>query len=309
MQDQIEKAVKFLKSGETVVLPTETVYGLAADASNPEAIKKVYAIKNRPSFNPLISHYASISEIEKDVELNAKARKLLNAFSPGPLTLVLNKSTNTRICELATAGLKTAAVRIPNKEITLKILEKFAGPIAAPSANLSTELSPTKKQHVEKSLGEKVELIIDGGETEHGLESTIIDLTSEKVILLRFGTITSQDVSELLQEEVYLKDQAGKIKAPGMMLKHYSPKCKLRLDCIEAKDNEALLAVGSENIPGGFKEVINLSEKNDLAEIAKNLFKSIHELEDKGYESIAVMPIKNEGIGLAINDRLKRAAS
>jgi L-threonylcarbamoyladenylate synthase len=308
MQDLIDKAVSLLKAGEPIVLPTETVYGLAVDAQNEAAVKKVYQIKNRPAINPLISHYAKIEELEKDVILDERALKILKAFSPGPITLVLNKKPNSRISKLATAGLETAAVRIPNKEITLKILEKFAAPVAAPSANLSTELSPTKKEHVEKSLGKKVLFIIDGNETEHGLESTILDLSSSKATILRFGTITSQELEKVLGEEIYLKDHDGKIKAPGMMLKHYAPKCKIRLVTVSPGKNEALLAFGETNIPTGFKEVINLSPKQDLAEAAKKLFSSIHELEEKNYDSIAVMPIPNEGIGIAINDRLKRAA-
>jgi L-threonylcarbamoyladenylate synthase len=309
MINLVDQAITLLKQGEAIVLPTETVYGLAADASNESALKKIYQIKNRPSFNPLISHYADIEEIRKDVILDSRAMKLFEHFSPGPITVVLNKSSNSRISDIATAGLKTAAVRIPNKKITLEILKGFAGPIAAPSANLSTQLSPTKKSHVEKSLGNQVELIIDGGEAEHGLESTIIDLSSSKAVLLRFGTITSQEIEEIIQEQVFLKDDNGIIKAPGMMLKHYSPKCKLRLDTLNPQKNEALLAFGENQIPTGFTEIINLSPKKDLAEVAKNLFKSIHELEDKNYDSIAVMPIPKVGIGLAINDRLERASN
>lgn len=309
MKDLIDKAVALLKAGEPIVIPTETVYGLAADAQNDEAIKKIYEIKNRPKFNPLIAHYAKIEEIEKDVLLDPRAKKILKAFSPGPITLVLNKKPNCRISKLASANLTTVAVRIPNKEITFKILDKFQGPVVAPSANISTQLSPTTKEHVEKTLGDKVKLIIDGGETEHGLESTILDLSSKKAVLLRFGTITSQDLESVLGEKIHLKDEDGKIKAPGMLLKHYSPKCKLRLSTHNPGENEALLAIGEDNIPSGFKEVINLSPKKDLAQIAKNLFAAIHSLEEKNYDSIAVMPIPNTGIGLAINDRLQRAAS
>lgn len=309
MDHLIEKALALLESGETIVLPTETVYGLAASAQNEEAIKKIYKIKNRPSFNPLISHYAEISEIEKDVYLDSKAKKLLEHFSPGPLTLVLNKKKNSRICDLATANLNTAAVRIPDNEITLEILKQFKGPVAAPSANYSTELSPTKKEHVEKSLGDKVSLIIDGMQAEHGIESTILDLSTNKAVILRFGTITSQDLEEVLGQKIYLKDDDGNIKAPGMLLRHYAPKCKLRLSTESPHENEALLAFGEKNIPQGFKEIKNLSSREDLAEVAKNLFSYIHELEEKGYESIAVMKIPNQGIGIAINDRLKRASN
>jgi L-threonylcarbamoyladenylate synthase len=308
MDPLIEKALLLLESGEPIVLPTETVYGIAVDAQNKDAVKKIYEIKNRPEFNPLISHYAEIEEIKKDVELDSRALKILEHFSPGPITLVLNKKINSRISDLASAGLKTAAVRIPNQEITLKILREFKGPVAAPSANLSTELSPTKKEHVEKSLGNKVKLIIDGDQTEHGIESTILDLSTDKAVILRFGTITSQELEKVLGGKVYLKSSDGQIKAPGMLLRHYAPKCKLRLETSEPQINEALLAFGETNIPKGFKEVINLSPKMDLAQVAKNLFSSIHTLEEKGYDSIAVMPIPNEGIGLAINDRLQRAA-
>mgnify|MGYP001264250864 CR=1 FL=1 len=309
MQNLIEKALKKLEKGELVVLPTETVYGLGAAAQNEDAIKKIYELKQRPKFNPLISHYAEISEIQKDVILDDRALRLLEKFSPGPLTLVLNKTENSRISSLASAGLKTAAIRIPNHPITLEILKQFAAPIAAPSANLSTTLSPTKKEHVEKSFSQDDLLIIDGGEAKHGLESTILDLSSDKAVILRFGTITSQELEKVLDEKVFLKDEDGEIKAPGSLLKHYSPKCKLRLSCDQPQENEALLAFGTENIPDGFSEVVNLSPKKDLAEVAQKLFSSIHYLEEKAYASIAVMPIPKLGIGLAINDRLERAAS
>jgi L-threonylcarbamoyladenylate synthase len=310
MHNEIEQAVKELRQGQLVIIPTETVYGLAADASNEVAIKKIFALKNRPHFNPLISHYADIAEIEKDVYVDARAQKILKHLSPGPITLVLKKKDSSRISALATAGLDTAAVRIPRHKTTLEILRKFQGPIAAPSANLSTQLSPTKVEHAQKAFAGKVNLIIDGDASSEGLESTILDLTSSKAIILRFGTYTSQEIENVLEEKIFLHDNKGEIKAPGMLLKHYSPaKSKLRMSTDSAQENEALLAFGVDDIPTGFSEILNLSPSKDLAQAAKNLFSYIHHLEEKGFSSIAVMPIPNEGIGIAINDKLKRASA
>ena len=306
MQD-VELAISYLQAGEVIALPTETVYGLAAASSNEAAIEKIYDLKQRPSFNPLISHYASIDEIAKDVELDSRAEKLLKHFSPGPLTLILNKKSNSRISAKASANLKTAAVRIPNNPKTLEILEKFAAPVAAPSANISGKLSPTSKNHVEAYFKDSLPLIIDGGNSQIGLESTILDLSSDKAVLLRYGYITSQAIEAVLEETVFFKDESGEIKAPGMLLKHYAPKCKLRANDGKAQDNEALISFGKTQLSTGFQETINLSESGDLAQAAQNLFASIFRLEQKDYQSIAIDPIPNEGIGLAINDRLSRA--
>lgn len=307
MQEIVDKAISYLNSAKPFVMPTETVYGLAVDAQNELAVQEVYKIKNRPKLNPLISHYADIEEIKKDVELDQRAIDIFSKLSPGPITLVLNKTKNSRISNLVSAGLNTAAVRIPDCEITLEILRKFKAPVAAPSANLSTELSPTQKEHVEKSLAGKVDFIIDAGKTKCGLESTILDLSSKKAVILRFGTITSQEIEAVINEEVYLKDDEGKLKAPGMMLKHYAPKTPLRMNAVEAGENEALIAFGEVDLKNGFKEVINISPSGDLAQAASNLFSVIHQLDDKAYDSIAVVTIPAIGIGLAINDRLKRA--
>ena len=306
MQD-VELAVSYLKAGKVIALPTETVYGLAAASQNEAAIDKIYELKSRPNFNPLISHYANISEIAKDVELDNRAEKLLKHFSPGPLTLVLNKKTQSRISAKCSANLKTAAVRIPNNKKTLTILEKFAAPVAAPSANISGKLSPTSKTHVETYFKDSIPLIVDGGDSQIGLESTILDLSSDKAILLRYGYITSQEIEKVLGETVFLKDESGEIKAPGMLLRHYAPKCKLRTNDGNAQSNEALISFGKTQTTPGFQEVINLSENGDLAQAAQNLFSSIFKLEQKNYTSIAIDPIPNEGIGLAINDRLSRA--
>lgn len=308
---QCQKALDCLKKGELVILPTETVYGIAADAQNEEAVKKIFKAKNRPDFNPLISHYAEVSEIDKDVVLDSRARKLLEKFSPGPLTLVLNKKENSRISDLVSSGLKTAAVRIPEKELSLELLKSFAAPVAAPSANLSTELSPTQIEHLNPKLLDQVSLVLDQGPCEHGIESTIVDLSTDKVIVLRFGSITSQEIEETLGEKVFLKDDSGEVKAPGSLLKHYAPKTKLRLNSKEAlSENDALLAFGE---PGSntqaFQKVINLSPKADLAEAARNLFASLHSLDKEAFQSIAVMPIPEQGLGLAINDKLIKAAS
>ncbi len=314
-EENLAKLTKLLVQGEVVAFPTETVYGLGADASNPEAVAKIYAIKNRPSFNPLISHYSSGDKAWKDVVPNELAFKLAEKFWPGPLTMILPKAKNSRISSLATAGLDCAAVRVPAHPVAMSLLEKLDIPIVAPSANPSTKLSPVSAKHVMNSLGSKLDWVLDGGECEVGLESTVIDLTSDSPVVLRAGVITEEEIAVvILSERFVLRNfsEAGSnptsIKSPGMMDKHYSPNVRLRLTTNNPQPNEALLAFGSENIPQGFSFVRNLSVEGNLQEAAANLFKYLHELDAMNVSGIAVMSIPNKGIGIAINDRLRRAS-
>ena len=311
-EENLAKLAELLVRGEVVAFPTETVYGLGADASNEEAVAKIYAIKNRPSFNPLISHYSSADKAWLDVAPNELAFKLAEKFWPGPLTFILPKAKRTRISSLATAGLDCAAVRVPAHPIAMKLLEKLDIPIVAPSANPSTKLSPVSAEHVMNSLGSKLEWILDGRESEVGIESTVIDLTTDTPVILRAGIITEEEIFSVIGRHCEERsDEAiplSRIKSPGMMDRHYSPNVKLRLTTNNPQPNEALLAFGSENIPQGFSLVKNLSPEANLQEAASNLFKYLHELDAMNVSGIAVMPIPNEGIGIAINDRLRRAA-
>lgn len=301
------EAAALLRDSELVAIPTETVYGLAADATNAEAVAKIYEAKQRPQFNPLIAHFASQEAAEREVEFTPLARKLAAAFWPGPLTLVLRATPDTRICALARAGLPTQAVRVPAHPLAQKLLREVAVPLVAPSANASGTLSPVSSAHVAKSLAGKIGWILEGGECSEGLESTIVDATGEQPVLLRAGTITATQIAEAAGYEVRLQLHAGEgeVKSPGQLLRHYAPRGGLRIGTQNPQSGEALLAFGAE-IPPGFTHVLNLSERSDLREAAANLFSMLHQLE--AYP-IATMPVPEEGLGLAINDRLRRASS
>lgn len=305
----INKAIKIIKEEDVVAIPTETVYGLAGLASSEKAIRKIYEVKNRPAINPLISHYASIDEIKKDVEVSELAEKLLKKFSPGPLTLVLKRKEASRISELACAGLETAAVRIPRHEVCLELLTKIAAPVVAPSANPSGRLSPVSAENVAKMFGEKLDYVLDGGVCDVGLESTVVEVSGDQVSILRYGAVTIDDLLELVPE-VKIPEREEVIKSPGMLLRHYAPSCQIRRGIDNPQEGEALLAFGDISSLGhGFKTVKNLSERGNIEEAAANFFKMIHELEEAGVSGIAVMEIPREGIGRAINDRLDRAVA
>lgn len=303
----LKRSIEILLTENIIAIPTETVYGLAGLASSEKAIKKIYAIKNRPSINPLISHYANIEEIKKDVEVNELAEKLLKHFSPGPLTLVLNKKKGSRISELASAGLPTAAVRIPNHAVCLKLLNEIQVPVVAPSANPSGRLSPISADNVVKMFGSKLDYVLDGGSCKIGVESTVIEVLEKEVKVLRYGAITIEDLLTVVPE-VKIPGDNEIIKSPGMLLKHYAPTCPIRFGSDTSIEGEALLAFGDiSNLKHNFKIVKNLSEQANLEEAATNLFKMIHELEEAGVSGIVVMNIPKQGIGNAINDRLLRA--
>jgi L-threonylcarbamoyladenylate synthase len=391
-QNSLNKALELLNSDDVIAIPTETVYGLAASAASTKAVEKVFKIKGRPSFNPIISHYANLDEIFKDVIYDERVIKLAESFWPGPLTIILNKTKNSRISKIVCAGLNTAGVRIPRHSFTLELLRQFAAPVAAPSANPSGRLSPSSAAHVAKlfqnhndrsALGvhedheddENVELgvsstfykgsvvertssrlkrmndrsalgvhedheddenagieaprhclewIVDGGNCECGLESTVLDLSSSLPKLLRYGSVSVMELKNILGE-IALPEQDESIRSPGMLLKHYAPKCKLRLNYSfndKPRENEALIAFGSiaefliqsqtklneSDLKFLFRKIINISPSGDLNEAAANIFSALHELEQLKVVSIAVSPIPDSVIGKAINDRLLRAA-
>ncbi|MEM6338731.1 MAG: L-threonylcarbamoyladenylate synthase, partial [Pseudomonadota bacterium] len=292
-----------------VAFPTETVYGLGADATSEPACLGIYRAKGRPSNNPLIVHVSSIEQVQIYAEFNDNARKL-SKFWPGPLTMVLRKKAGSKLADCVTAGLDTVAIRIPAHEIARDLLEQSACPIAAPSANKSGRLSPTSYDHVYNDFIDSIAIIGDQNSSTYGLESTIIDLSTETPTILRFGFITPDMIEDSLGLKVGIASKLSKVKAPGMLLKHYAPRTKLRLNADTLLENEiGLNFAGSSLVSEGS---LNLSSKGDLAEAATNLFKYLHQLDkyaqEHGIKSIAVAPIPDQSIGLAINDRLSRAA-
>ncbi len=301
-------ATKYLSQGKLVSFPTETVYGLGADATNSHAVASIYDVKKRPSFNPLIIHLSSLQEAEKYVEFDIISRKLAATYWPGPLTLVLRKRPNSGLSELVSAGLDTVAVRIPEHAVAHKLLEHFGRPIAAPSANISGKLSPTRPEHVADDLSNKVAMILDGKPCYEGVESTIAHVTGSEIRLLRPGSITKEQIEDITGIRVVYYEDGENPTAPGQLKSHYAPNSILRLNATEIHPEEALLAFGSL-YPKNVKILKNLSPKGSVKEAAANLFAHLHELDQLNCKSIAVSPIPNRGLGIAINDRLNRAAA
>ena len=302
----IARAATLLRAGRLVAFPTETVYGLGGDATNERAVAEIFATKGRPRFNPLIVHVTGLTAAEELAVFDERARRLAACFWPGPLTLVLPRRGDIGVSMLACAGLDTIAVRAPAHQVAQALLRETGRPIGAPSANRSGRVSPTEALHVAEELGDRVSLILDGGRTPVGLESTVLDLSAETPSLLRPGGVTSEQLTEFLGP--IAAPAAGLPKSPGMLASHYAPSLPLRLDAISAQPGEALLAFGPE-APSGFAEVLWLSPTGDLAEAAANLFAMLRRLDRPPFNVIAVMPIPEQGLGRAINDRLRRAAA
>ncbi|MEZ5690798.1 MAG: L-threonylcarbamoyladenylate synthase [Rickettsiales bacterium] len=300
----IEKAINYLKSGQLVAFPTETVYGLGGNALSDTAVSAIYAAKGRPNFNPLIVHVASPDEAKKYVVWDERAELLATKFWPGSITFVLPRKADCDLSLLVSAGMDTVAVRMPAHPIALSLLEKSGLPLAAPSANISGRISPTMAEHVRQELGDKIAMVLDGGDCEVGIESTIIDLTTTPATILRHGKITIDELRKYIDIE---EDKSGKIKAAGMMKSHYAPDSIVRLNAKEVREGEALLAFGKPL--SGATIIENLSEIENLQEAAANLFRMLRSLDSKTPKAIAVMPIPEMGIGVAINDRLRRAAA
>lgn len=304
------RAAEMLREGKLVAFPTETVYGLGGDATNDKAVAAIYAAKGRPTFNPLIIHVAETDALNALVEWNDDARLLAQHFWPGPMTLVLPRRKDAPVSLLASAGLDTLAVRVPSHPIAQKLLRETGRPIAAPSANASGRLSPTTPLHVMESLGDKVDLILAGGKTSVGVESTVIDMTAAPPTLLRPGGVTIEELQHHLSQ-IKLTPHAvsDTPQAPGMLVSHYAPNAFVRLNATNVSDDEALLAFGPDLLIKGGAERLNLSPEGDLSEAAANLFSMLRLLDKPGLRSIAVMPIPEVGLGLAINDRLRRASA
>ena len=301
----LSKAIKYLKKNELVAVPTETVYGLAGNAYSSKAVKKIYILKKRPYKNPLIIHYYNLEQLKKDVELNDNFFKLFKKFSPGPITFVLRKKRKSLLSNLATAKLGTVAVRFPKNKILRKILKSLNFPLAIPSANKSSHISPVSAEDVAQEFYNSVKIILNGGSCKIGLESTVVDLTSKPKIL-RPGFIGPVIISKVLDRKVTINNNSKIIKAPGMLKRHYSPGISMKLNQKKAKNNEAFIVFGKKYKTG--KNIFNLSYKSNLNEAAKNLYRTLRIIKNKKYKMIRVCPIPTIGIGLAINDRLNRAA-
>jgi L-threonylcarbamoyladenylate synthase len=307
-------AAACLSTGGLVAFPTETVYGLGADATNATAVAKLYEAKGRPSFNPLIAHVPDLLAAERLAVFDQAAKRLAAKFWPGPLTLVLKKRAGCAVAELATAGLDSIAVRVPSHEVARDIIKKLGRPVVAPSANQSGHVSPTTAQHVLDDLGGRIDLIIDGGPTHVGVESTIVALL-DRPLLLRPGGIPRDAVRNALEAELEDVPVSGMdpevLIAPGMMASHYAPRAKLRLNATSVNAGEAVLAFGPNLPPGSERavSVLNLSPAGDLVEAAANLFSDLRTLDAADATGIAVMRVPMEGLGEAINDRLARAAA
>jgi len=295
-----------LHAGRLVAFPTETVYGLGGDATNERAVAEIFAVKSRPRFNPLIVHVPGLAEAEALAVFDVRARRVVARFWPGPLSLVLQRRGDSGLSLLASAGLDTVAIRVPAHEVARALLRETGRPLAAPSANRSGRVSPTEAAHVAEELGDRVALILDGGRTPVGLESTVLDLSGEAPALLRPGGVTLEQLTELLG--YIATSAAGPPKSPGMLASHYAPSLPLRLEVVCACPGEALLAFGPE-APSGFAEVLWLSRTADLSEAAANLFAMLRRLDRPRFTGIAVMPIPEHDLGRAINDRLRRAAT
>lgn len=316
----IARAAEIIQRGRLVAFPTETVYGLGANALSGEAVAKIFEAKGRPQFNPLITHFLSLSDIELHAQISEMVEKLAHYFWPGALTMILPRKSDSLLSDLVSAGLPSIAVRIPANKVARKLLKQADVPIAAPSANVSGSVSATTPSHVADGLGGKVDIILADGACEIGLESTVIDMSGDIPVILRPGSITPEEISNVLGIEVSvdLGDHDAP-KSPGQLLKHYAPGIPVRLNAIDLEEGEALLAFGSDkfigiksggaanDLPDSMRK--NLSDNKDLYEAASNLFAMLRALDKPEHKAIAVMNIPENGIGLAINDRLRRAAN
>lgn len=316
--ESIAEAAQRLRQGDLVVIPTETVYGLGANALDGKAVARIFEAKNRPSFNPLIVHVADKHEAEKYAIMDDRAKAVAAQFWPGPLTLVLPRRMESGISDLVSAGLPTIALRVPAHLTARQLLKQAGIPVAAPSANASGEPSATTPQHVIDSLGDRVPFILADGACKVGLESTVLDLTGDMPAILRPGAISAEDLEPVLGAVAYEHGETDKPKSPGLLLKHYAPSIPVRLRAVDVEPGEALLAFGSTRFMGikggGFAKDLpeesfrNLSESGDLHEAAANLFSMLRALDNSVNKGIAVMDIPRAGVGIAILDRLERAA-
>ena len=304
----IAAAATALRNGALVAFATETVYGLGANASDGQAVARIFEAKGRPSFNPLIVHLPDAEQAMNLGRFNADAIRLAETFWPGPLTIVVERADDCPVSRLASAGLASLAIRVPGRESARELLRLAGCPIAAPSANISGQISPTRAQHVVAGLADRIWGVLDGGDCEVGLESTIVSCLGQTPVILRPGGLSRQQLEEGLGKPVEIRTGSTSDPiSPGQLASHYAPKAAVRLNAREARPGEAYLAFGKREPEADI--VRNLSPSRNLNEAAANLFAMLHTLDMLGAETIAVAPIPNEGLGVAINDRLTRAAA
>ena len=302
--NNLSKAKIAIEKGDVVAVPTETVYGLAANAYNTKAVKKIFSLKKRPSNNPLIVHFKNVEQIKKEAIINKNFLKLVKKFSPGPLTYVLKKKGDSKISRLANKNLDTIAVRIPSEKNIIKLLNILKCPLAAPSANKSKSLSPTTAKHVAEEFGNKLKMIIDGGVCKVGIESTVIDLTTKPKIL-REGGLSSEVIEKFLKMKLF-ENKNKIIKSPGQIGLHYSPGMPIYMNREKATKDGALITFGNKNYSN--HNTFNLSTSGNLIEAAKNFFNTLRLIKNKKFKSISINKIPNKNLGKAINERLRRAA-
>jgi len=302
----IKKAKKYLDQNKCVAVPTETVYGLAANAYSTTAVKKIFKLKKRPKSNPLIVHYSNLSELKKDCLINDKFLKLYKKFCPGPITFVLELKKNSKISKIVTNNNKTLAIRFPKHKILKNLLKTLDYPLAAPSANVSTRLSPVRAEDVKEEFGNKISYILDGGKSKVGIESSILSLINFPKIL-RLGGLEVSKIEKVLNQKIKIDINPLKNIAPGQLKLHYSPGIPIRMNVIKPKKDEAFILIKKkENKSPNY---YYLSKNKNLKEAAKNLYSCLRKIKNKGYKSIAIQKIKNIGIGKTINDRLYRASN
>jgi L-threonylcarbamoyladenylate synthase len=301
----IAAAADALREGKLVAFPTETVYGLGADATNDEAVARVYAAKGRPSFNPLIAHVPDAEAAFGLGNFSAEAKALARAFWPGPLSLVVPRRPDCPVSLLASSGLESIAIRVPSHPMALDLLRAVARPVVAPSANPSGKISPTTAEHVRRHLKDRVAVVLDGGRCKVGVESTVVSFLEDGPKLLRHGGIPRAEIEKVLGHPVTVVSHAARPHAPGQLLSHYAPHAELRLNAEQPREGEAYLGFGPLHAHGPW----TLSARGDLVEAAANLFRRLHEIDATGVGRIAVAPVPHHGLGEAINDRLLRAAA
>lgn len=306
----LSQALTCLGNGKPIAIPTETVYGLAADATNPDSITSIYETKGRPSFNPLICHMSDLQMAKLHADFDDVSLKLASHFWPGALTLVLPLKPKSDIHKLATAGLSSVGIRVP-EGFAAELIGQFGNPLAAPSANLSGKISPTTAQHVAQDLGQSIDLILDGGACEHGVESTIIKIEDGKAHLLRPGSIAAEDIETVIKQKLIRVGADSEIEAPGMLTSHYAPNARLQLNVTGIEPGDVLIKFGNQPVDGeqDASQIFNLSPAGHLKEAAHHLFDMLIKADQLKPNKIAVCAIPYEGLGEAINDRLKRAAA
>ncbi len=305
-QQNIKKAKRLLMKNKVIAVPTETVYGLAGNAYSSSSIKKIYKLKKRPKINPLIIHYYDIKSAKRDVYINKDFLKLYKKFSPGPITFILKKKKKSKVSYLANANLKTIAIRFPRNKIIRSLLKILEFPLAIPSANISSALSPVSSQDVLDEFGNKIKFILDDGQTNIGLESTVISLY-DKIQIIRPGLINLKQIKQVLKKQISSLKKTNRIVSPGILKKHYSPGIPIELNSKKKDYNAAFIVLGKKYKKD--KDVFNLSKNNNLNEAARKLYKTLRKIKNLGYKKINVVKIPNIKIGIAINDRLKKAAN